>query len=233
MISIIIPVYNQADKIIYTLESIRKQSYQDVEVIIVNDGSTDNVQDICARYFKKTESTINYLFLNQENKGAPSARNHGYKESKGEYVFFCDADAVLNIEAMELLLSTLENNPKVSYAYSSFLWGRKIFKLGDFDADKLRKTPYIHTMSLIRRNDYPAVGWDESIKKFQDWDLWLTMLEQGKVGIFVNKVLFKVLPGGTISSWLPSFAYKYLPFLPLVKKYNNALEIIKKKHGLS
>ena len=236
MISIIIPVYNQADKIIKTLESINKQVYRDFEVIIVNDGSTDGVENICASYLKKISEDPNinnsYLFLNQENKGAPAARNRGRAEAKGQYLFFCDADAVLKETALNDLLTALSDNQEASYAYSSFEWGRKLFKLSPFNAERLRREPYIHTMSLIRAVDYPAQGWDENIKKFQDWDLWLTMLETGKVGVFVDKVLFKVSPGGTISSWLPSFAYKLLPFLPAVKKYQRALAIIKVKHGL-
>jgi len=232
MISIIIPVYNQAEKLIKTLASINEQSYKDYEVIIVNDGSTDNVETICAGYLKKLETTNHYLFLNQTNHGAPAARNRGFKESKGDYLLFCDADAILHPQALEYLLSYLEANPSASYAFSSFLWGKKLFKLTDFDPEKLKHQPYIHTMSLIRRADYPENGWDESIKKFQDWDLWLTMLEAGKIGVFVPQILFTVAPGGTISSWLPSFAYKLFPFLPAVKKYNRAMKIIKDKHGL-
>lgn len=233
MISIIIPVYNQADRITKTLDSINKQSYRDYEVIIVNDGSSDNVDNVCAEYLKKIESPNHYLFLNQTNQGAPAARNHGFRESKGEYLLFCDADAVLHPQALEYMLSYLEANKNASYAFSSFLWGKKLFKLTDFDPEKLKRQPYIHTMSLIKRSDYPAGGWDENIKKFQDWDLWLTMLEAGKVGVFVPQVLFTVAPGGTISSWLPSFAYKLFPFLPAVKKYNGAMKIIKNKHGLA
>jgi len=236
MISVIIPVYNQAEKLLKTLASINLQSYQDLEVIIVNDGSSDNVENLCAEYLKNLQAqatnSINYLFINQENKGAPAARNRGRLEATGEYLFFCDADAILETQALETLLSALENNPVASYAYSSFLWGKKLFKLTSFDAEKLQREPYIHTMSLIRSSDYPPQGWDEKIKKFQDWDLWLTMLAAGKTGIFVDRVLFKVSPGGTISSWLPSFAYKLLPFLSAVKKYNRALKIIKEKHGL-
>ena len=85
MISIIIPVYNGAAKILKTLESINKQTYQDYEVIIVNDGSTDNVESICATYLKKINSNNSYLFINQKNEGAPSARNRGFLESKGEF----------------------------------------------------------------------------------------------------------------------------------------------------
>lgn len=235
MISIIIPVYNQADKIIKTLQSIETQSYQELEVIIVNDGSSDDVENICAQYLKNpsvVNNPISYLFLNQTNQGAPAARNRGRQAAQGEYLFFCDADAVLESFALETLLQALLANPQASYAYSSFLWGRKLFKLQEFSSEKLLKEPYIHTMSLIKTSDYPANGWDESIKKFQDWDLWLTMLKDGKVGVFVNQVLFKVTPGGTISAWVPSFAYKLLPFLPTVKKYKQALKIIKEKHGL-
>ncbi len=232
MISIIIPVYNQATKLIKTLESIARQSYQDFEVIIVNDGSTDSVEALCANYLRKLETNDHYLFLNQINQGAPAARNRGFGEAKGEYLFFCDADAILHPQALEILGSYLEKNPSASYAYSSFKWGKKIFKLGEFDSEKLKKMPYIHTMSLIKRSDYPAAGWDESIKKLQDWDLWLTMLEAGKVGVFVPQILFTVTPGGTISSWLPAMAYNFFPWLPAVKKYKKAVKIIKQKHGL-
>ncbi len=232
MISIIIPVYNQAQKIIKTLRSIAAQTYQDYEVIIVNDGSSDGVANICGKYLESLVTNQSYLFLNQVNAGAPAARNRGAKEAKGEYLFFCDADAILIPSALESLVRNLEANPSISYAYSSFLWGKKIFKLSEFDPEKLKKMPYIHTMSLIRRSDFPSSGWDESIKKLQDWDLWLTMLEQGKTGLYIPEVLFTVAPGGTISSWVPSFAYKLMPFLPAVKKYKRAEKIIKEKHGL-
>jgi hypothetical protein len=134
--------------------------------------------------------------------------------------------------ALEIMLEALRQTPEASYAYSSFNWGRKLFKLNEFNPEQLKKMPCIHSMSLIRRQDFPATGWDESIKKFQDWDLWLTMLEQGKIGVWIPRVLFQITTGGTISSWLPSFAYKFLPFLPVVKKYKAAMAVIKQKHGL-
>jgi glycosyltransferase involved in cell wall biosynthesis len=232
MISIIIPVYNQAKKLIRTLESIARQTYLDYEVIIVNDGSRDNVENIFASYHKKLNSNNNYLFINQNNQGAPAARNRGFREAKGDYLLFCDADMVLKPAALEIMASALAGNQSVSYAYSSFYWGHKFFRVGEFDSEKLKKEPFIHTAALIRRSDFPNMGWDTNIKKFQDWDLWLTMLEQGKVGIWIPESLFTVSPGGTISSWLPSFIYKLLPFLPRVKKYYSAMKIIKNKHGL-
>ncbi len=232
MISVIIPVYNQADKITKTLESLVNQSYQDFEVIIVNDGSRDNLDEVLEKFLNRTKSNNTFFIIHQANQGAPAARNNGWRKSRGQYLLFCDADAVLVPNALELMLNELNSHPESSYVYSSFMWGSKLFKLGPFDADKLRQAPYIHTMSLIRRNDFPTVGWDESIKKLQDWDLWLTMLEQGHGGLWINQVLFKVSPGGTISSWLPAAAYKLFPFLPAVKRYNEAMKIVKVKHNL-
>lgn len=231
MISIIIPVYNGEKTIINTVKSIESQTYRDFEVIIVNDGSRDNTRSVFEKFLESFKVENNYYFINQENKGAPAARNRGFKESRGEYLFFCDADAVLKNDTLEKMVQVLESKQEVAYTYSSFYWGKKLFKLWPFDAEKLQKMPYIHTMSLIRRNAFP--GWDESVKKLQDWDLWLTMLENGHQGFFIDEALFKIKPGGTISSWLPAFAYKAFPFLPSVKKYNRALKIIKDKHNLN
>jgi Glycosyltransferases involved in cell wall biogenesis len=233
MISVIIPVYNQAEKLKQTLISLNNQTYRDIEVIIVNDGSTDNPEKTFTDFLATNQSDLSFSYFNQTNLGAPAARNHGFRESKGEFLFFCDADAVLEPNALEVLLDVLIQYPGASYAYPSFKWGKKLFKGRPFDANALMKEPYIHTMALIRRSDFPEAAWDESIKKFQDWDLWLTMLENNKVGIFVDSFLFTVAPGGTISSWLPSFAYKLFPFLPAVKKYNAAKAVIYAKHHLS
>lgn len=233
MISVIIPVYNQADKIVKTLSSLEAQTYRDFEVVIVNDGSHDGLDQKLESFFSKNQSNIQYTVLSQKNSGAPAARNKGYRASKGEFLFFCDADAVLDSRALEIMLSTLLEHPESAYVYSSFLWGKKLFKLWPFDAERLKKMPYIHTMSLLRREAFPPNAWDESIKKLQDWDLWLTLLEYGYEGYFIPQVLFKVQPGGKISSWLPAMAYKFLPFLGGVKKYKEAMAIVKKKHNLN
>lgn len=232
MISIIIPVYNQANKLEKALLSITQQDYQNWEVIVVDDGSTDNPEEVFAEFTKNTKAENRFVFTKQANQGAPSARNRGYGQARGEFLFFCDADAILKKEALTILLEALNSNPNAAYAYPSFKWGKKLFKVGPFSTEKLKQGPYIHTMALIRRSDFPSQGWDESIKKFQDWDLWLTMLKDNKEGVWVNEVLFYIAPGGTISSWLPSFAYKLFPFLKAVKKYKTALAVIKKKHEL-
>lgn len=230
MISIVIPVYNQSKLLADCLAGIKKQTYNNYEIIVVNDGSTDQIIKTMAKFKQVFGFKLSYC--EQENRGASAARNKGAKLAKGEYIIFCDADVVMEPIMLDLMLRALKDNPSASFCYSSFVWGHKNFKLWPFDAERLKTMPYITTTSLIRRKDFP--GFDETLKKFQDWDLWLTMLEQGHTGVWVDKILFKVATGGTqtMSSWLPSSAYKLLPWLPQVKRYNQAMAIIKKKHNL-
>ena len=232
MISIIITLYNRADKLDKCLMSISKQTYENYEIIVVNDRSTEGLSEVIKKYKKIFGYKIEF-YHNQVNHGAPYSRNKGFRFSKGEYVIFCDADLILKPDTLEVMLDTLRNNPKASYAYTSFLYGFKKFKLWDFNEEKLKEMPYIQSFTLIRREHFPKVGWDESLKKFQDWDLWLTMLEEGHKGVWVNNYLFKVQGGGTMSSWLPSIFYKIFPFMKKVKKYREAEKIIKNKHNLN
>ncbi|MFH1254862.1 MAG: glycosyltransferase family A protein [bacterium] len=231
MISIIIPVYNQAEHLENCLASIKKQTNDNYEIIIVNDGSTDNIAEAIKKFKQIFGFKLSYY--EQENRGACSARNKGAEYAKGEYIIFCDADIIMEPNMLEVMLKTLENSPDAGFCYSSFAWGLKKFKLWPYDSEKLKKMPYITTASLVRIKYFP--GFDETLKKFQDWDLWLSMMEQGRAGIWIDKILFKISTGGTqtMSGWLPSLAYKLFPWLPQVKKYRQAMEIIKKKHNLS
>ncbi|MBU2575532.1 glycosyltransferase family 2 protein [Patescibacteria group bacterium] len=210
--SIIIPVYNRAKELAECLESIKNQTFQNYEIIIVDDGSDEPVGD------------VGFRVIRQENKGAPAARNRGFAESRGRYVIFCDADVVMRPDMLEKMNNILDENPDVSYIYSSFKFGWKKFKLWEFDAEKLRDIPYIHTTSLMRREHFS--GFDESLKRLQDWNLWLTMLEKGYRGKWIDEVLFIVKSGGTMSKWLPSFFSKF------DAKYQDAVKIVKQKHNI-
>ena len=101
MISVIVPVYNVEEYLEECLESIRKQTYQDIEVILVNDGSTDGSQAIC-EHFCQTDKR--FRLINQKNQGQSVARNRGFKESVGQFIMFVDSDDVININVLEVLL---------------------------------------------------------------------------------------------------------------------------------
>jgi len=229
MISIIIPVYNQAKALDGCLASIKKQNYDNYEIIVVNDGSTDNFYEVIEKY--KNIFTYKLEYISQDNAGPQAARNAGARRARGEFIIFCDADAELYTEMLKIMKGALRHHPEVGFVYSSFLWRSKKFRSFPYDENKLKQMPYINISSLMWREYFPK--FDEKIKKFQDWDLWLTMLENGHKGFWIDKVLYKINAGSTMSSWLPKFAYKFLPFLPAVKKYNAAMQAIKEKHHLS
>lgn len=238
-INIVIPVHNQARKLIECLKSIQKQTFQDFSIIIIDDGSTDDFKTAVESWLRKENlqakdpsreiSTKTKIFV-QKRLGPNAARNRGAKECLGEYILFCDADIVLHKNFLEKTYTKLKNQKEASYCYTSFKYGWKKFKLFPFDAQKLKEMPYIHTTSLIRRKDFH--GFDENIKRLQDWDMWLTMLEKGFVGVWIPEVLFKVKSGGSISRWVPKFFIKHFKNSKKVKAYWEAIGIIKKKHKI-
>lgn len=223
LVSIILPIFNAEKTIDKTLASIFDQTFKNFEIIAVNDGSKDKSQRILEQY--KDRITI----VKQQNQGAPIARNTGAKLALGRYIIFIDDDITLRPNMLEKMVATMQKNKNISFVYSSFKFGNKTFKLWPFNAAKLKQMPYIHTASLIRRDHFP--GFDKKLKRFQDWDLWLTMLDRGYTGKFIPEILFSVKAGGTMSKWLPKGVYK-LPFLKQVQKYKEAEKIIKAKHKL-
>ena len=230
LISIIIPAYQHAKEISLCLESIFLQTYHQYEIIVVNDGSTDNTLDVLKQYSQRI------TVITQNNRGGNAARNRGFEISKGEYVLFCDADVIMRKDFLERSIEALQRHPQASYVYCANRFGWKKFHAWPFDAELLRRMNYIHTTSLIRRRDFPR--FDESIKKLQDWDLWLTLLEQGKTGVCIPKVLFRAIPHRQgISVWVPGFLYR-IPWQKLgikfgsIERYNAAAVIIRAKHHL-
>lgn len=104
MISVIVPVYNVEEYLEECLESIKRQTYTDIEVILVNDGSTDGSKEICERYCEKDSR---FKLVSQENKGQSVARNLGMAESKGKFISFVDSDDVLKEDMLEQLIKQM------------------------------------------------------------------------------------------------------------------------------
>lgn len=230
-ISIIIPAFNSVPTVGATLASIFRQTWANYEVIVVDDGSTDDLASAVAPYRDRI------MLIRQPNAGAPAARNRGAEDATGEFMLFLDSDTVHAPDMLMAMAVALMTHPEVAYVYSDFQFGMKRFHLFDFSADKLRQTNYIHTGSLMRRQTFP--GFDPTLKRFQDWDLWLSMLQHGQRGVWIPRRLFSVNQAhGTMSAWAPSFVYR----LPLVgqgkgnqniRRYREAEAIIKKKHHLA
>ena len=235
LVSVIIPVYNHVSALTSSLESLIKQSYRPLEIVIVNDGSTDGFEKllpILQDFGEQNQFPL--VILNQENQGASAARNRGFKKSTGDFVIFWDADTMATPELITKMHAALLAHPECAYVYSRFKFGWKTMRCAPFDAAELKKNNYIDTTSLLRREDFP--GFDENLKRFQDWDIWLTLLAQEKIGIFIPEVLFSKLTGERdeikISSWLPSLMYK-IPWKNInMTSYELAKKKIFEKHGL-
>ena len=170
---------------------------------MVDDGSTDGGGEIV-----KSFADLKYIY--QENAGAPAARNHGFRESSGDYLIFCDADVIMKPEMLETMLHALINNSDIGFAYSGFIFGKKTFKGIPFSIERLHKMNFIHTTSLIKRETFSE--FDESVKRLQDWDLWLSITKEGWKGVCVSEVpLFTIQidgPSRIGSYWVPKIFYK-------------------------
>ena len=106
-ISIIIPVYNVEGYLVECLNSVVNQTYRDIEIIIVNDGSTDSSFSIIQQYQLQDERI---KIINQENQGLSAARNAGIKKVSGEYIWFVDSDDYITIDACEKIVEKLKQN---------------------------------------------------------------------------------------------------------------------------
>lgn len=236
MISIIIPALNEGKVLPRTLESIFAQTYKDIEVIYINDASTDDTDEAVKPYLDK----ITYI-KHEHNVDKQISRNEGIAVAHGNYIMICDADIVMRHDCLKKMHHALEANPDYSFAYSGFKWGWKTFKSFPFDLERLKKMNYINFASLVRREHHP--GLDVSINKFQDWDVWLTMALRGQKGWYIPEILFSLGENlnrpvrAGLSKWLPRISY-CIPWKKLgirinaIEKYERGLQAIKNKYHL-
>ena len=177
LVTIIIPCYNGAAFLEETLRSALAQSYRAVEVIVVDDGSTDSSPEIAQR--------LPVRYIRQENRGLSAARNAGIRESKGSYVVFLDADDRLLPEAVESGLRVLQAHPECAIAVGDHVFiAADGSHLGDSNKaveihwhyEALLKSNFIEMISsvLFRRSIFDEVGgFDTTIRVAEDYDLYL------------------------------------------------------------
>jgi glycosyltransferase involved in cell wall biosynthesis len=179
LISVIIPVYNGENTIRETIESVLNQTLQDLEVIVVDDGSQDSTLEIVSSIKDPRLKVLSY-----SNAGVCTNRNRGIAHAVGEYISFIDADDLWTPDKLEAQLKALQENPKAAVAYSWTDWidessqwlgrGNYLSDQGDVYA-KLLLNDFVANGSnpLIRRQALTEVGgFDESITAAEDWDLW-------------------------------------------------------------
>ena len=129
LVSIVLPVYNSETCMRSAIESCINQTYENIEIIIVDDGSTDNTAQIANEYANKDKRII---VLSQENVGSSGARNNGLKHASGEYVQFLDSDDSLEKNALEISVKEMESCPEADFL---------IFGFNIYHGDKLLRCP--------------------------------------------------------------------------------------------
>lgn len=117
MISIVIPLYNKAHTIVNTLRTVFAQTYQDFEIVIVNDGSTDNGVEVIRRYYPDERIRI----ISQENQGVSVARNRGIEEACSEYIALLDGDDEWHPEYLQIMVKHIQNNPQCGLFFCGFI----------------------------------------------------------------------------------------------------------------
>lgn len=155
-VSIIIPVYNSAETLEKCLDSVICQSYKNIEIICVNDGSTDNSVNIIKKYLKK-DTRIN--FINQKiNSGPAVTKNTGITAATGDYLAFVDSDDYINIDMIEKMVSYAEKNELdiVRCHYNNYVDGNLINQKFPFDTCVLKLKQKEKFLNMLLNGDIPA-----------------------------------------------------------------------------
>lgn len=191
IVSIIIPCYNVESYVNETIDSVLNQSYQNIEVILVDDGSTDNTLKILEGYAKKHS---NIKLITQKNTYYIVARQNGVKLAAGEYLLFLDADDLIAPDYIEKCCIIAENNENIDIVYSQAnLFGNKNcrWELPKFNMPDFLLNNCIYVSALIRKSKFDIVGgFDTSLTQFEDWELFISLISRGSKVYQIPEVLF-------------------------------------------
>ena len=192
-VSIILSTYNRADKFLpKAIDSVIKQSFKDWELIIVDDASTDGTEEMVVTKYK--DKRIKYFIMDKNSGSDTKPKNYGTKESTGEYIAYLDDDVRYRKHAIKTLVNKLDNNLDIDVVYGD-MWVKPLEEAGiakDFDAQYLMYRNFIDTSSAMMRREaiFDVGGWDESLPKFVDWNVWVRMAKYGKRFKRIRKFTF-------------------------------------------
>lgn len=187
LVSVIIPLYNAAPFIVETLDSVVASTYRPIEIIVVNDGSTDDSLRV-AQAFSGEHKEVKVL--SQPNSGVSAARNHAIREAKGEYILPVDADDKIGATYIEHAVAAFADQVRVVGCRAEYFGAKQgEWRLPDYTPELLARKNMIHVSSLFRRADWQrAGGFCEQDIYREDWDFWLSLLEQGGTYVRLNEV---------------------------------------------
>ncbi|WP_435139215.1 glycosyltransferase family 2 protein [Formosa sp. A9] len=185
LVSIIIPTYNRAHLIRETLDSVLAQTYTNWECIVVDDGSTDNTDQLMATYCAKDDRFQYHHRPADRLPGGNAARNYGLEKSNGEFVNFLDSDDVFDLEALETKVYyvlkescdiIISQHARTKDELTNKVDSKKCFVSSNFDVDfVLSRNAIVTADPLIRKKSLSKVKFDETLVRSQDYDFFLRL----------------------------------------------------------
>ncbi len=205
-VSVLMSVYNAQDDLPESIESILNQTFKDFEFIIVNDGSTDQSEEILREYAAKDRRI---KLINQENTGLTKALNTGIKCVQGEFVARQDADDTSYPKRLEKQLKAFESDADILLIGSNCddvyedgstgQWGAH--SPNRIKAITLRQTPFAHSTAIMRTDTLNKLdGYDESYRTAQDMELWMRFAKEGKILMLQEPLIQRKIVSTSISA---------------------------------
>jgi GT2 family glycosyltransferase len=191
-VSVIIPCYNLGDYLDEAVESVLTQTYQNFEILVVDDGSSDPATQTLLSDYRRSRTRV----IRTPHGGLAAARNTGIANAVGEYVCALDADDCLDVSYLAKTVAVLDRDPTITFVSS---WLRTFgdeaweWKPERCDLQTLLSEDTVLTAALVRREAVLAVGGYDTAMPIQgdeDWDLWLTLVARGHRGVILPEVLF-------------------------------------------
>jgi len=212
-ISVVIPTYNSADFIAKTLETVSLQTYNNYEVIVSDDGSTDNTVDVVKSFFLKYPDREKKLLINK-HEGPGAARNKGIEGASGDWISFLDSDDLWSHNKLESTVGYIHKNDDIDLVCHSLIVkdGSKENLMDPSKYFNNKINPFLsmyresclYTSALTIKKDilYQAGLFDDKLLSAQDYDLWLRLglIDKIKMGFIENPLSQHIIREGNISS---------------------------------
>ncbi len=195
-VSVIIPAYNRYQSLVYAIDSVLAQTYADLELLVIDDGSTDNTPLIIPKYGNK----IRYFY--QENRGVSSARNLGIAKSSGKYICFLDSDDLWLLNKLAVQIKFMRSNSEYNVCYTDEIWYRGGVRVNQ----KKKHAKYsgqifsyclplciISPSSIMLKSELidKIGGFDELLPACEDYDLWLRIAKDYPIYFIKQPLILK------------------------------------------
>lgn len=240
LVSVVIPCYNQAHYLAESIESVLNQSYNNAEIIVIDDGSKDHTGEVAQQYPK-------VRYIKQVNQGLSASRNNGLRESTGDLVMFLDSDDRFLPGAFEHSLASFKKQPEIAYTYGGYVF---IQADGSPMGNPIRPKDHTdHFLELLQKNIIGMVatvafrrdvllefnGFNRALAACEDYDLYLRIARKYSV-VYTSELIAEYRQHGSNMSGNPSLMLKYvLKVLHGQKSYiqSNEKQLAAYKEGIA